>query len=59
MVSLSAVALGISFLTTSILTIHDTAKQVSHAKDFATFLLTQDIQSNAQYTLTCVTAAIE
>lgn len=59
MVSISAVALGISFLTTSLLTIHDTAKQVEHAKGFATFLLTQDLQSNAQYALTCVTTAIE
>lgn len=59
MVSLTAIALGVSFLTTSLLTFHDTLKQVEHAKGFATFLLTQDIQTNAQYALTCVTTAIE
>lgn len=59
MVSLTAVALGISFLTTSFLTFHDTVKQFEHAKGFATFLLTQDIHTNAQYAMTCVTTAIE
>ena len=59
MVSLTAIALGISVVTTSILTLHDTLKQADHAKGFVTFILTQDMHTNAQTALTCVTSALE
>jgi hypothetical protein len=59
MVSITAIALGISVVTTSLLTLHDSLKQIEHGKGFATFLLTQNIQSNAKYALNCITNTIE
>ncbi len=58
MVSLTAIALGVSVLTTSLLTLHDTLKQADHAQGFIRFLCSQSLPTGAQVALTCVTTAI-
>lgn len=59
MPTLTAIALGVSIITTGVLTLHDTLRKADHAKGFVTYILTQDMQTNAQTALTCVTSALE
>lgn len=59
MISLTAIALGVSFLSTGILTFHDTIKQADYAAGFVRFLCSQSIQNGAQVALTCATDAFQ
>lgn len=58
MPTITAIALGVSVITTGFLTLHDTLRKADNAKGFITFLLTQDMHVNAQTALTCVTSAL-
>lgn len=58
MVSLTSIAIGVSVITTGILTLHDTLKQVNHARGFATYLITQNMHTNAKYAIDCVKSSI-
>lgn len=59
MVYITSIALGVSVITTGILTLHDTLRKADHVKGFMRFLLGQNMQTSAQYALTCVAAAVE
>lgn len=58
MATLTAIALGVSFITTSFLSLHDTVKQTDHARGFVRFILTQDMTVNARTALSCMKGAI-
>lgn len=58
MVSLTTIALGVSVITTSILTFHDTIKQAQYAQGFVSYLLNQNFEQGAQYAIDCVTSTL-
>lgn len=58
MVSLTAVALGVSIAATSLLTLHDTIKQVQYGQGFITYLLNQKIEEGAQYALSSLASTL-
>lgn len=58
MVSLTAIALGVSVITTGIISLQDALKQMGNARGFIGFMLSQNMQTNTEHAIDCFKGAI-